>query len=63
MTIEFKFTVDDVVLNKLGGKGIVTDCTYSKSGKRYYVVSADNNGQWWDEEHLQASTAGYTHCG
>jgi hypothetical protein len=54
MVIDFKFNIDEMVVNKFGIKGMVEMCGIDNTGfKQYYIKQTDGSNMWWKEDHLQ----------
>lgn len=52
MDVNFKFNLDDVVLNMFGAEGVVTCLAFDDGGKQYSVKTGDGQSAWWKESQL-----------
>lgn len=51
-TVEFKFNLGDIVVNPLGGRGIIDLAGIERGGVKYGVKDVSGEYSWWQEELL-----------
>lgn len=55
LNVTFKFKLNDVVVNMLGGVGVISLAGVDSSGNRYFIQNREGEGSWWQEYQLTAA--------